>query len=294
MQNTESIPWLIRYRKASFSFFNTGTLEKKVATPWTPFTKTKPTDEQIHKWLSSPIQNYAIVCGEISDLIVIDVDIKNGGDPTPFQNRGLYEVQTPSGGYHFYVKYDPLLEKTKHDNKGLLKGVDVQSNKSLVFCPPSSFPSKGTYTLLNDAPIQKIPDDLLIQMIDCLEPEKEPRDYAPFKAIKSPEMGRPGDIFNALATWEQVLEPLGWAKVGRGLSGVQFWRRPGKTDGISASTNWNDYDLFFPYTTSVDGLSQKKGYTKFNLYATLQHEGNYKNAAKALVMENYKLAHKLI
>jgi len=290
-----NIEWLIRYKQSGFSFFNTKSSEKKILQSWTKYQINKPTDEEIKSWIDSPIQNYAIVCGEISDLIVIDVDIKNGGDPKPFQNRGLYEVQTPSGGFHFYCKYDTSLANTKHDNKGILKGVDLQSNKSLAFAPPSFFPKKGGYRLINDAPVQEIPEDLLIKILEALEPEQQAEEYTPYKPIKIPEMGRPGDIFNALATWEQILFPLGWTKVGhQNTRGIQFWRRPGKKNGISASTNWNNYDLFFPYTTSVDGLSQKKGYTKFNLLATLKYDGDYRRTAKELVVENYKIANKLI
>ncbi|HEY9826365.1 MAG TPA: bifunctional DNA primase/polymerase [Stenomitos sp.] len=283
-----------RYKDAGYSFFNTNCAEKKVATKWTEFQHRKPTDREINLWLDSHIQNYAIVCGEISGIIVFDVDPRNDGDPTPFLNRGFYEVRTPSGGYHFYMKYDPLLQSTKHkkqEHKGILKGVDVQSNGALVFAPPTKF-KNGGYDLVNDAPLLPIPDDILTQVLEALEPEKEATDYKPFTPRINPEMGRPGDVFNALMSWGDVLIPLGWTRVG--YSGdKQFWRRPGKTDGISASTNWNNYDLFFPYTTSIDGLVQHKGYTKFNLYATLQFNGDYKAAARALVLENYKLANKL-
>lgn len=283
-----------KYYKEGYSFFNTGSKEKKVLTKWTEYTKRKPTESEIRSWLQSPIQNYAIVCGEISDLVVIDVDTKNGGDPTPFQNRGFYEVKTPSGGYHFYFKYDPLLKSTKHNQKGFLKGIDIQSNNSLVFCPPSYFAQKGGYTVINNAPVVNLPDDLLTRILSELEPEKEAQDYRPYTPTKNPELGRPGDVFNALASWDDILIPEGWTKVGQSHNGTQFWRRPGKKDGISASTNWNNYDLFFAFTTSVPEIDPKKGYTKFNLLATLKYGGDYKKAAKELVVENYKKVMKLI
>src|ERR1035437_4521266 len=119
------------YIKSQWSFFNTGSREKKVLTPRTEFQSRRPTQSDIKVWLKSSVEKYAIVCGEISNLVVFDVDTKNGGDPTPFLNRGLYEIHTPSGGYHFYTLYDPLLKSTKHkraDHSGILKAVDVQSN----------------------------------------------------------------------------------------------------------------------------------------------------------------------
>lgn len=287
--------WINRYRRLGYSFFNTGTSEKKCLTKWTTYQTRKPTDQELVVWSKLPTQNWGIVCGEISDLIVFDVDTKNGADPSPFQNRGLFEVRTPSGGYHFYCKYDPLLKSTKHKRDktgGILHAVDVQSNGSLVFAPPSKFPN-GEYTIVNDVPVTKIPDDLLAMVVDALEPEKDSQEYTPYQPTKSPEMGRPGDIFNALATWDDVLIPAGWKRVGGGKT-TQYWRRPGKEDGISASTNWNGYGLFFAFTTSVGNIEPLKGYTKFHLLAVLKYDGDFKRAAKELVMENYRLAHKLI
>jgi len=292
--------WLARYTTAGFSFFNTGSALKKVVTKWTEFQSRKPDDVEIFSWLRFRTQNYAIVCGEISNLIVMDVDTKNGGDPTPFLNRGFYEVSTPSGGYHFYFRYDPILRSTKHLRSGIrgnfLHGIDVQSNNALVFAPPSKFINQNPYLLVCDTPIEPMPDDLLAATVDSLQPEKSSTaNITPFKPLPVPENGRPGDIFNALASWDDVLLPLGWTYVGTPRQdGTQFWRRPNKrrpNEGISASTNYKGYDLFFPYTKFYPELEWKRGYTKFRLYATLVHEGDFRAAARALVIGNYQLLH---
>jgi hypothetical protein len=284
------------YTKSGFSFFNTGTNEKKVKVPWTQYQTAKPSIADIQKFLKYSTQNYALVCGEISDLVVIDVDIRNGGNPEPFLNRGFYTVKTPSGGYHFYFKYDEQLKSTKHkrtDNASdFLKGIDVQSNGSLVFAPPSIFPDKPPYEVINEAPIIPMPDDLLVQVLSALEPEAQAaKATTPFKPVPFPEKGRPGDIFNALATWEDILIPLGWTLVGRPHGQQKFWRRPGKRrEGVSASTDYKEHGLFFAYSTNVDGVIPMKGYTKFSLYSALYHNNDYGKAAKALVMENYRKA----
>lgn len=291
----EANNFIRRYIQNGYSFFHTGSREKKVLTRWKEFQNRYPTPEEIKRWYSIPYQNYGIVCGKISNLVVFDVDTKNGGDPTPFQNLGLYEVQTPSGGFHFYTLYDEFFEKTGHQyKKGILKGVDVQSNGALVFAPPTQF-SQGSYTLLHDTPVTNLPDDLFQKIADAFGKEQEAEEYTPFVPRKdAAEKGRPGDVFNAIASWEDVLIPAGWKKVGQDRSGIQYWRRPGKNEGISASTNWKDYDLFFAYTTSVDGITPKKGYTKFNLYATLNYGGDFSAAAKALVVDNYRRVYNLV
>jgi len=282
--------------EAGYSFFNIQSQTKRVFAKWKHFQKRKPTFDEIKEFTTMRYQNYAIVCGEISDLVVVDVDTKNGGDPTPFQNRGFYEVATPSGGYHFYFKYEEALKNTWHSSpktKGLLKGYDIQSNDALVFCPPSHFRGMSEYKLVNDAPIDHMPADLLLQILEEVKPEKEVKEYTPFTPVKIPEMGRPGDIFNAIASWEDVLYPLGWKKFGSPHGDIQYWTRPGKRSGVSASTNYKGSDLLFPFTNQTD-LDDQKGYTKFNAYTTLVHDGDYKKAAKALVIENYKIANLLI
>lgn len=289
--------YIVGYIKEGYSFFNTGSVDKKIKTFWTKYKTEKPSLKDIDAWSKWSCQNYAIVCGEISNLIVIDVDTKNGADPKPFFNRGMREIKTPSGGYHFYIKYNPLLSKVHHkgaNGKGILKYVDLQTNGTCIFAAPSFFPGKGGYEVLNDVPVSNIPDDLLAEILHCLEPEKQSTDYKPYIGPQDPLLGRPGDIFNTMATWDDVLIPLGWTKVGYDYNGKQFWRRPGKRDGISASTNWNGYNLFFCYSSSVDNIETNKGYSKFSLLTALKYDGDYKKAAKALVLENHRIINNLV
>ena len=168
---------IARYQAAGYSFFHFDSRDKKAIgkMPWKHYQTNKPTDAQVAEWLKSPIQNYAIVCGEISNLTCIDVDTKNGGDPTPFQNLGMHEIRTPSGGYHFYVQYNPALRSTKQSKRkpqGILTAVDIQSDRTIVFAAPSLFTqgvaslsASGGYEIINDVPVGPIPDALLVQIL---------------------------------------------------------------------------------------------------------------------------------
>jgi len=297
MKTTKQI--LAEYQEKKYSFFNSGTAIKGIVTPWTKYKTQRPTASDISVWLNKyKSQNYLIVCGELSNLTVFDIDTKNGADPTPFQNLGMYEVRTPSGGYHFYCQYEPLLKSTPgKDRTGLLKGVDIQSEGKLIFCQPSVFPN-GAYKILNDVPVTPIPDELLAKVLDELSLEKEVEEIKPYKpqAYHFTGDAKPGDIYNALASWADVLIPLGWNPVGHlRQDGIQYWRRPGKTDGVSASTNWGNHDLLIPFTTSTV-LDSNKGYTKFKALTFLQYNGDYRECSKALVLGriNSKLTSKSI
>ncbi len=101
---------------------------------------------------------------------------------------------------------------------------------------------------------------------------------------------RPGDLFNARATWAEILGPHGWQFVyERGE--LSFWKRPGKTvPGISASAGIRSTcgkDLLHVFTTNGGALSDDMNYSKFGAYTALNHNGDYSAAAKALRAEGY-------
>jgi hypothetical protein len=285
--------WFNEYLSCGYSFFGTGSFEKKIITKWTQFQTKKPSNQELAYWLKSPIPNIALVCGKLSNVIVFDVDTKNGADPTPFLNKGMYEVRTPSGGYHFYCQYEPQLRSVPGKLRSdFLKGIDIQSEGKLIFLPPSTF-ENGTYTVVNDVPVGKIPDDLLVKVLDALTPEKESKiEYKPLKPEPHHYDGnaKPSEIFNALASWCDVLLPLGWTPIRHiRQQGVQYWRRPGKKDGVSASTNYDNSDLLFVYSTSTE-LSTDHPYNKFQALAYLKYNGDYKKCARELVMQSARLA----
>ena len=80
--------------------------------------------------------------------------------------------------------------------------------------------------------------------------------------------------------WLSYLEQAGWTRVGGGTR--QLWRRPGKTDGHSATTNYGGYRMFWSFTSDCHPFEQNKGYSPFQVYAILQHGGDFSAAAKAL------------
>ena len=96
---------------------------------------------------------------------------------------------------------------------------------------------------------------------------------------------RPGDDFNRRATWEEVLIPHGW-QVAYQRGEVTAWRRPGKTTGISATTNHGGSDLFWPFSSSTVFEAQRS-YDKFAAVAVLEHGGDFAAAAEALRRRGY-------
>lgn len=95
----------------------------------------------------------------------------------------------------------------------------------------------------------------------------------------------PWEDFNARATWAEILEPHGWTNVyTRG--GTTYWRRPGKQQGVSASTNHGGHDCLFVFTSSTV-LEAEKGYDKVGAYVRLDHGGDFAAAARSLLEKGY-------
>jgi hypothetical protein len=105
----------------------------------------------------------------------------------------------------------------------------------------------------------------------------------------------PGDAFNHRATWDEILTPAGWTKVGN-VGEVTSWRRPGKSIGVSATTGIKSSagtELFccfssnaYPFDGSANGRSCTS-YSKFAAYTVLNHAGSYSAAAKELVSKGF-------
>jgi hypothetical protein len=96
---------------------------------------------------------------------------------------------------------------------------------------------------------------------------------------------RPGDDYNRRTTWAQLLESHEWMHVyDRGEEA--YWRRPGKTFGVSATTNYRGSDLLKNFSTSTP-FDTEHAYSKFAAYAVLDHGGDFSQAARQLASEGY-------
>lgn len=91
----------------------------------------------------------------------------------------------------------------------------------------------------------------------------------------------PGDDYENKTDWADILVPAGWTLVfGHGRT--RYWRRPGKSLGMSATTgNAEDRDRLYVFTSSTE-FEQETPYTKFGAYALLHHGGDHAAAASAL------------
>jgi hypothetical protein len=92
-----------------------------------------------HLYDAGLVNNIAIVTGEASNVMVVDVDVPalNWWNELLRINPPLPEtflVLTPSGGYHYYFRYIPGLTNM---NKILGQALDFRSTRGMIIFPGS-------------------------------------------------------------------------------------------------------------------------------------------------------------
>jgi putative DNA primase/helicase len=277
---------------------------------WGKFQMQPPSRREIESWYG-PNTGVGLVCGKISgNLECLEFD-----DPAVYeaykeltQASGLghlverietgYLEQSPSGGIHWLFRCPEISGNTKlarrpNGDSSVKVLIDTRGEGGYVIIAPSSgrvHPSGRPYVLLRggvDTIAAVTPEERrsLFELARTFDLMSKVRvEEGPNHSANIPK-GRRGDDFNARADWDQILEPHGWRLVYK-KNAVGYWRRPGKESGVSATTNWQGSELLYVFSTSTV-FEPERGYSKFSAQALLDHSGDFKAAAEALVKEGY-------
>lgn len=231
--------------------------------------------EARHRWTESPFAN---IGGRVPDnMVVIDVDPRNGGNESLAALEATYGLLPPTltsntggGGVHLFFEY-PAGLVTRHT---LGAGLDVKvGGRGYVVLPPSIHPNGHPYQWAEPRQgVAALPATIANLLTSAGKP--------------APQVGRvdckprPGDLYNATVSWQAVLEPAGWVYLGE-RNGMGYWRRPGKTEGHSATTNALGTDHLHVFT-SATVFEAGSSHDKFGAYAVLNHGGDHRSAAIAI------------
>lgn len=155
--------------------------------------------------------------------------------------------------------------------------VEALSTGKQIVVPPSIHPDTGAayrWLVPLSGPPPIIPQALLQVIQDAARPPKLPYQPPPHRQYDNDDSI--ADAFRVVS-WSDILEPHGWQFVRQQGERLQ-WCRPGKDPriGISATTTC---DVFYPFTTSTE-FEAERGYSKFAVYAILEHGGDMSQAAK--------------
>ena len=277
---------------------------------WKEFQERRPATDELMSWFVAA-EGVGVICGKVSgNLEMLELEGRAVADKMHLEikelaiNSGLGEIwdklnngyveMTPSGGLHWLYRIDgevpgnTKLARRPGENGGIDVLAETRGEGGFVIVAPTNgtcHPSGGKWEMLAGSPSS-------IPTLTVAERNQLHDLFATFDAIPKQEHITedlkpkaegltPGDDYNAKVTWDQILEPLGWKKVWTNKSGVTSWRRPGKSEGISATTNHADTDKFYVFSSSTI-FEPQRSYSKFAVFAMVEHQGNFSEAAKAL------------
>ena len=293
--------------------------EKHIALrTWKPYQRRLPTPNEVQAWFSNAHQSLCLVCGSGSgNLEVLDFDV--GGeafepwcrlvrDAAPGLLERLVIETTPSGGRHAAYRAagvvsgsmklsqrklpvasgDPVVVcgKTyvpRKDADGnwyvLLTNIETRGEGGLFLCAPSDGYQlvQGDFTAL---PILSAEErETLLSsawVLNEVVPVPEP------VRVSGGAGTKPGDDYSARGDMRAVLQKHGWTLAKPGEN--EYWCRPGKTAGTSATLKNR---VFYVFSSNATPFEPNKAYSPFAVYALLENAGNYADAAGALRREGY-------
>jgi hypothetical protein len=285
---------------------------------WRKYQEERPTTQELIDWFGKGTQQgVGAICGAVSgNLEMLELEGRAVAAQIHIQakdmaeNSGLgdlwqkiqdgYCEVTPSGGIHWLYRIkdgqvpgNQKLARRPGENGGVDVLCETRGEGGFVILAPSAgscHPSGEPWKILSGS-IQTIPSitmderEALFSIFRCFDEMPKIENIAQEVKSREVNLSLPGDDYNSKVTWEQILTPLGWSKVYTKGEAIA-WRRPGKNEGISATTNFNGKDNLYVFTTSTI-FESEHSYSKFAAYATLEHNGDFKKAASALRSQGY-------
>lgn len=253
-------------------------------------------------WHQFPDDGVSIVTGDLSRLVVVDVDPDHDGDETLRALEATHghlpdtvEAVTGGGGRHLYFHMPDGVAYPRNDQAGIAlgAGVDIRGQGGQVVAPPTVHPITGQryeweieHSPLDGIAVAEAPP-WLVELLTAPPPERKPcNEHA--AAVGD----RPGDIFAQRHTWPELLTPVGWqfhSSHTQNGDTYELWTRPGKEPrhGASASLYYRGSDVLKVFTSSAAPLEAGHTYDRWGFHvATTQ--GTTDDVTMAAAARDYR------
>jgi len=272
---------------------------------WKQYQKRLPTPAELSAWLANKPDAVCILCGAASqDTEILDFDA--GGElfsawwdhiPPDLRQRLVIE-RTPSGGWHVIYRCACVvcgnlkLAQRKAGGK-ITTLIETRGEGGLFLCAPTAGYEVIQGDLCDLPVLTEAERDILLQAAWELNEYVPPAVDGPALAgpvgptlapvATSAAQGgvgptdRPGDDFNARGDVRAVLEQHGWVRVRAGEN--EYWRRPGKASGWSATLKDG---VLYVFSSNAAPFEHNQAYSPFAVRALLDHGGDFEQAARSL------------
>jgi putative DNA primase/helicase len=122
-------------------------------------------------WGRTPSANIGLPTGSTNNIVVVDVDVKNGADGLNSLQQlqddvgkfDTYTVVTPSGGYHYYFKHPGMPVKNRVN---LRNGIDIRGDGGYVLAVGSVIDNKPYTAIDPSVEVSQLPQKLYEILID--------------------------------------------------------------------------------------------------------------------------------
>lgn len=131
--------------------------DKRPLMPWKEFQRRRADKTEICSWFERcPDANIGVVTGQVSNLVVIDIDPRHGGEDSLHSLEERHgplprtlTVKTGGRGRHLYftAPADPVSLRSR---VALVDGIDIRAEGGMVVAPPSIHPSGRVYAWIDD------------------------------------------------------------------------------------------------------------------------------------------------
>jgi hypothetical protein len=108
--------------------------------------------------------------------------------------------------------------------------------------------------------------------------------YMKQKSVKNSYINSPGEDFNRKGDIRPILEKHGW-KLLRTLNKEEYWLRPERESGISATFNKIPNKFYFVDSDPFE--KNKATYSKFEVYSYLEYGGDFDKAEEKLSLSGF-------
>lgn len=188
------------YRKKSLSVIPCRPKAKIPIIEWGEFQKRLPTEEEIREWWRKwPDANVAIVLGEVSGLVVLDIDDEEAikGYPIPVTAEAI----SGSGKPHFYFHHVKGMRNYKRSNGNGGEAFSIRGDGEIIIAPGSIHPNGNPYRWVqNRRPDQVEVADPTEWMLDLTLVNEEEEEAAAYYRKHD------GDIADGLREYVQELK----------------------------------------------------------------------------------------
>jgi len=266
---------------------------------WTPLQTARATEEDVRHWWGGGTVGLAVIGGTVSGYLLV-LDFDRAGLLADFRSAcqdndvpwptGAAIVETPSGGNHVYLRCDspvPGNLKIARDAEGkTILETRGEGGYALTFPTPGYCRVEGRLDRLPVVTAEHLGALLAIggllneytpPAVECDGPDARTAAPRPEGSSLSP-----GEDYDQRGDWAEVLIRHGWRRLHR-RGEATSWTRPGKAEHeCSATSGHRGANGLYVFSTNAAPFAHDRIYRPFGIYALLEHNGDFREAAREL------------